>query len=197
MNAIRVAGVVAALATTAASARHGGGGKPPVAVNEVFTGTATRDHTVNEITPVAGMEVAVAPAGVAAWRVSLKNNNPAAISIVWDESSFVSSTGVAGRLIRGETRTLDSANPQPPSPVPPGSSYVGILLAEKLMDEEEAEAKYGNKYLSTGAAQIFLDHRKKRDAYIVGGKINLVVSADDGKKTWTGAVVPSKPTAQR
>jgi hypothetical protein len=155
---------------------------------------APRTETVETETAIDGVEIAATPVGAASWKLLVVNNTDGQISIAWDESSFVSSQGEsAGRLIRGETRKMDIAKAQPPTPVPPHARASEVVLVEKLVESEEMEsdyvgfkAKYG--YVTKPLNDLIVPARKQRQATIRGGALNVTIQFPDGKKTWIGRV---------
>ncbi|HVY79867.1 MAG TPA: hypothetical protein VG994_02705 [Steroidobacteraceae bacterium] len=149
-----------------------------------------RDHIVTEERGIDGVAVRTAPVGGAAWNVSIENNTDNPMSVLWDESSFVVSSGeAAGRLIRGETRKLDTAKSQPPEPIPAHAKLVQTVFAEKLLPVEEIEEKWQGMDLRMAAIAEARGIRAKRNALLVGGKLSLTIDVAGTKKTWTGVVV--------
>lgn len=149
-----------------------------------------RTETVATETPLDGMAVSAVPVGAAAWKISVQNDTDTPASVLWDESSFVVSSGdSAGRLIRGETRRMDVAKAQPPTPVPAHARVTELVLVEKLTEVEDLEARYAalgsaSKELNDQTIRI----RKDRRTLIVGGRIDLRVEMGGEKRTWTGRV---------
>lgn len=127
-----------------------------------------RAETVREERGIDGLRVTIAPLGAAGWSLRIENDSSDALSVLWDESSFVTSDGkVAGRLIRGETRAMDTGKPQPPEPLPSGAAVVSRVFAEKLIGAEQG-------------AELAVP--------LVGGKLHLTIATATGKQTWTGVV---------
>lgn len=150
-------------------------------------------HQVVRGDAIAGVEIAVDPLGAAAWTVRIKSASAGAL--LWDESSFVGSNGSsAGRLIPGATTRMDLARAHPPSPLPAGASLSESVFVEKLIDEEEVEAKMPQYWTDTMVKQV-VAHRKEIATFVEGGTINLVVQVGSEKKTWTGHVEHVAETA--
>lgn len=148
-----------------------------------------RRQSIREENAVEDMTVNAKPYGAAAWTIRISNTGDESASVLWDESSFVSSDGrAAGRLIRGETRKIDTGKTQPPEPVPPGSAAVSTVFAEKLIGLEEVEEKIATTDLPMEQITKARELRKKTNAAIVGGKIHLTIDIAGTKKTWTGIV---------
>lgn len=153
-----------------------------------------RTETVAAESSIDGLDIIVKPYGAAAWRVGVKNETDALVSIVWDESTFVAADGQSGgRLIRGETRRMDVAKAQPATPVAPKSFVTEVVLVEKLTgidktesDYAEHNAKWGG--ISPGMARVLGEQRSDVAKIISGSAINVTVQLADGKKTWTGRV---------
>jgi hypothetical protein len=153
-----------------------------------------REQTVTGKAELAGIEIAAAPAGAAAWKIQIANKTDAVITAVWDESTFVLSDGrSAGRLIRGETRKIDIGKAQPASPIAPQATMLEIVFAEQLVDSEELESKVGDgQWMDKGIARAIEHAREVRNGALVGGKLVLTVQGPNGKQTWTGDVVASE-----
>jgi hypothetical protein len=83
----------------------------------------TRDSSL------AGIDVGLTKDGNF-WTVTAKNNTNRPTSLVWDESSYVSTTGQSSRLVRGQTRLIHSGQMQPPSPIPPGATITEYCIPE-------------------------------------------------------------------
>jgi hypothetical protein len=168
-----------------------------------------RNETVNEVTSVEGATVAARPGGAAGWHIKIANNTDAVMSILLDESSFVTSTGESGgRLISGSTRKMDTAKAQPPKPLVPGATLVEFVVVEKMVDAEEGEsdARKNSKTLedpvfsqeqvnNLGAKllRITEEGRMQWAGLIRGGKIYVTIQTAAGKQTWIGVVTDGKP----
>lgn len=169
---------------------------PPTYSNnerEVKLAPLERHHHVDEEAAVEGFEVVVKPVGASAWRVSVKNNTDSVSSLLFDESSFVASTGMAaGRLINGNTRKIDSAKTQPPIPVPPGAAVTEWALPEKMITFEEQEekfAEYTGRWVRASLGAAVDAEREKREKLLVGGKLFVTIQTASAKLTWRGVVV--------
>ncbi|NUQ67663.1 MAG: hypothetical protein HUU18_05230 [Phycisphaerales bacterium] len=97
-------------------------------------GCATYKANVTNTRTVPGVEVQVAEAGGSFWAVIAKNNTNDVVKLVWDESTYVATTGESDRLLRGKTRLIHSGQAQPTSPIAPGSE-----LREYCVRESAAE----------------------------------------------------------
>lgn len=148
-----------------------------------------REQAVREDRAVEGVTVQAKPFGAGAWTIQISNTSEGSAAVLWDESSFVTSDGrAAGRLIRGETRKIDTGKAQPAEPVPPGAAAIATVFAEKLIGWEETEEKLMERNLRIGPINEAREWRKKNNALIVGGKLHLTLDVGGAKKTWIGAV---------
>jgi hypothetical protein len=135
-----------------------------------------------------GIAINGIPYGAAGWTLRITNNTDASLSILWDESSFVTAKGESGgRLIKGDTRKIDTAKSQPASPLAPHASLVQVVFIEKLVDAEEVEAKNAD-FVSPRVAALLEETRSANAHAILGGKLYLVLQMADGRKTWVGHV---------
>ncbi|HEX5064370.1 MAG TPA: hypothetical protein VFV99_33575, partial [Kofleriaceae bacterium] len=67
------------------------------------------------------------------WVVEVVNKSRDSVSVDWDQSSLVAGNGDSmGRLLRGETRRIDSANVQPKTPIPPGARVSQWVIPEQM-----------------------------------------------------------------
>jgi hypothetical protein len=149
-----------------------------------------RKQVVTAEKTIDSVKIDVTPTGAIAWTLSISNESEDPASIVWDESTFVMPTGEAsGRLIRGETRKLDTGNAQPASPLPPRSKVVETVLPEQLIGVEEREALEPD-YVTEAQLAPFVARREKRLELLNGGHLYIVVMTSSGKQTWTGIVEP-------
>lgn len=169
--------------------------KEPPPDDRVEVPRLRRSQIVETSSGVDGVYIAATPSGAAGWTLTVTNNTPAVMTVHWDESTFVASTSEgAGRLIRGETRKIDSANQQPATPVAPGSTLRQSVVVEKMIDAEELEAEIAKKRLrSPDVVQRIAKTRASRNALLVGGTLHVTVQVADGKKTWSGIVKASGP----
>lgn len=209
---LRIAAVSASVIAAAASATappsnnsqpNGTRGEPPI----LHPGRG--DEEVVTETAIDGIEVVATPAQAAGWAIGIKNNTDALVSIVWDESTFVTSDGRSfGRIIRGETKRIDMAKAQPTTPVPSKASTSEVGFAEKLYPAEEAESEYVEKgakqYVNTGGVSPQMNRqivsiRKGVKRTLAGGALNITIQLADGKKTWIGRInmnaAEKKPTS--
>lgn len=144
--------------------------------------------------PIDDVDITSTPAGATGWTIVVANNSDERLSIVWDESSFVTAASdVMGRLIRGETRKIDSAKSQPPTPVPSHTRAREFVLAEKFIQSEDAEGEYADAltkygYVTPQMTDVVVTDRASRAGLIRGGRINLVVTVRGETRTWVGLV---------
>jgi hypothetical protein len=154
-----------------------------------------RSERIETTAPIDGLEIAATPYGSAGWRVKVKNDTDATVTVVWDESSFVSRGGSSGgRLIRGNTRRIDVAKAQPSTPVPPNASAMEVAFIEDIIEAEKNEATYAEhdaKYggVSPEMERLIVRQRSSIKKLIAGGTMHVTVQLSDGKKTWSGRVV--------
>jgi hypothetical protein len=183
--------VVAACIASAASATSGSKLVPTVPMQD-------RTETVTTETAIEGLDINATPAGAAAWTIAIRNDTDEPVSVLWDESSFVTASGDSGgRLIRGETRRIDSAKAQPPTPVPAHARASEIILIEKLTDAEKLEdeyselaAKYGGV---TESMNRDIENERRRNLEVLrGGRIDLRIEVAGAKRTWSGRVSGGK-----
>ncbi len=111
--------------------------------------------TVESTSRIAGLDIEVSRAGNDFWRVSAKNNTRYPVSLIWDESSYISTTGNSSRLVRGKTRVIHSGQAQPASPIPPDSLLNEVFIREGLVGRTNAfyATPVGNP---DNAARIYL-----------------------------------------
>lgn len=153
-----------------------------------------RTETVSTETAVEGLTINALPIGAAAWRIVVENNTDAPVSVLWDESSFVASNGDSGgRLIRGETRRMDVAKAQPPTPVAAHARVSETILVEKLTEAEKAEADHAEFEAKWGGVAPDMNEsmakvRESTQRMIRGGRIDLRIDLNGTKQTWTGRV---------
>jgi len=131
----------------------------------------SRAATVKPVREVPGLDVSVAPSGNVGWQVNVRNTGSSSTKLVWDESTYVSTSGkTLGRLLRGQTKKIHSDRAQPPTPIPPGST-----LSEWCVPEDHADVVgWGNPKVDNPEA---------------AGRLILVFEFDGGqKKRWEGSV---------
>lgn len=206
-NVLRVVAVLAAGVAAAASAtapkgpycppdkylQNGQCVDPPPEPEKATLPPLRRVHIVEAEKPIDGFEIVAKPSGAAGWEIGVRNGTEASASLLWDESSFVASTGMAaGRLINGSTRKMDTAKAQPGSPIPPGAAVREIVFPEKFIQAEEDEAKVA-EYRGQAFSKALVDgvnaERRRRYELIVGGKLYVTINTAAGKQTWVGTVV--------
>ncbi|MDX2089881.1 MAG: hypothetical protein SFX73_18640 [Kofleriaceae bacterium] len=184
----RAAVVLGCAAALAASAM--GPKKPEV----VPVPLLERGESFEAEAPVEGILVTGVPYGATGWQLHIVNDSDQPISIVWDESSFVTAQGVsAGRIITGSTRRIDSAKSQPPAPLAPRASVHEVVFAEKLYardieEREIAEAAAQHGGISPETARVTQRARADAASSIIGGKLYLTIQTAAGKQAWRGVV---------
>jgi hypothetical protein len=148
-----------------------------------------RPQQVFAVQTPPGLEVTVEPDGFAAWTVRAKNARDVPVKIVWDESTFVDAQGRSfGRLIRGRTRVIDDAKPQPPSVVVPDAYIVEWCIPEGLDSAGPKVTPEGNRDYSG------MDPVRKGV-----GRMLIVFETASGKETWEANLSfdGSQPTPRR
>jgi len=132
-----------------------------------------RTDTIEAKDLVDRVEVGVVAADAAAgWNITVQNNRDTAIRLLWDESTYVTSTGEsAGRLLRGNTRVMNSDREQPASPIPPHAQLRELAIPESHVEN----------YRHGVAGRAAVNGKP--------GRLNIVFDTDeDGKLTWVGLV---------
>lgn len=152
-----------------------------------------RTESVREKVGFDELAITVKPSGAAGWTIRVHNDGDKLVRIIWDDSTFVTSTGEsAGRLIRAKTKKIDVEKSHAPSPVPPGAGLTEDVVVEKFVDYEELEADEQKDQEERG--RIFQSPSKIKEArgvierLMVGGRINLVLDVGGEPKTWVGEV---------
>jgi hypothetical protein len=165
-------------------------GKPFTSEPDVYVDWPKREQAVTTEREVDGVFVSASPTGAAGWTLRIANHTDGPVSVLWDESSLVTSNARSqGRLIRGETKRMNVANGQPPSPVPPAAEVVQIVFAEKLAEMEEYEAKRVGKHYPPKWGNTIIDEQKAYQAAIMGSRLHVTLDVGGTKKIWTGTVV--------
>lgn len=133
------------------------------------------DVTVESTSRIAGLDIEVSRANGDLWRVEAKNNTRSPVSLIWDESSYISTEGNSSRLIRGKTRVIHSGQTQPASPIPPNSLLNEVFIREDLVGRSNSfySVPVGNP---DNAARIYL-------IFDLNGK----------RTSWTASIRYSKP----
>lgn len=200
-NILRVSAVAAAAIAGAASATSQSNCPPgkPCGPQLKSAGLPSRAGAMRTETAVDGVSVQARQAGAAGWELAIKNETTSPVLMVWDESSFVmSNSQSAGRLLRGETRKIDSGKAQPPTPIPPGVVLSQYVIAEKLTNEDEVENDIAERdrigFNDEMLANI-KSRRALREKALNGGKLYLVIETGGEKKTWVGVVEVPAPAA--
>ena len=122
--------------------------------------------------PVPGLTVETEATGSSAWKLTIKNDGDDPMSVLWDESSFVTGDGTSWRrLIPGNTRIIDTEKPHAPAPVVPHSTLTEVVYPEATIDID----------------QFGYDMRKELN----GGRLYLAVIGSTSKHMWMGAITES------
>jgi hypothetical protein len=167
-NFLRVGAVAVAVVLTSASI------KPPPPRTDVV-----RERTsVPQLTVIATPNEGGVQYGGVGWTLLVRNDGSMDVKLVWDASSYVDPDGVTqGRLIRGKTRNIHRGNPQPPSPIPPGSALREWAAPEELLSaiENAPTGPSGKEYPSLPASGV--------------GRLRLVFELMSGEQVaWEGDV---------
>lgn len=122
--------------------------------------------------PVAGLTIGLEATGLAAWKLTARNDTDDPMQLVWDESSFVTGSGKSwGRLIAGTTRRGDVEKAHPPAPIAPHARMSETAIPE-----------------STTAIGEF-DYDMRQD--LAGGRLYVTVATPGGKRSWMATVAES------
>jgi hypothetical protein len=138
------------------------------------------DQVVAVLKPIERVPVAVSFQDGAFFRVKVKNNLPATINLLWDESTYVNTSGESVRIIRVPDRQTLPDNPSLPqadSPIAPGSQLQADFAGESWI----GLVRRG------GTPKPREGFRKAR--------INLLFNINGKRVDWRGEVtfVPRKP----
>lgn len=131
-----------------------------------------RPSRLDVVAAVDGISVSLRPVGYRAWELRIANTRQAGVLVAWDESSYVVDGESWGRLIRGETRKIDTANMQPASPVAAGAMLRQIVFPERFTETTDDEDT------SDLPLKRFLEY----------GTINLVIVSGETRETWQGSI---------
>lgn len=96
---------------------------------------------VTEDRAAEGFTIAAAQSDGVLTKITIANDTDDPASVIWDESSFVAREGESyGRMLRGETKQIDSAKSQPPSPLPPHAKLTQVVVPEKSVENLDVDA---------------------------------------------------------
>lgn len=98
--------------------------------------TAEYEQIVTTLKPIDGVWVDVSYQGGVFYRVQVKNSLPTAITLLWDNSSYVSTSSQSVRVIRVLDRNKLPEQlhlRQADSPIPGGSQLVADFVGESWM----------------------------------------------------------------
>jgi hypothetical protein len=183
------ASVLAAMASATSNQGYGTPSHEP-GVNADESVPPLVRHQVVRPGVIGDVRLVAIPAGVSAWNLKITNNTPGLVTVSWDESTFVTNDGQSqGRLIRGETRRMDTGKAQPQTPIAPGSSIIETVFPERMLDGEQTEANIEKMdYLTHQQVLRFIKLRDAIQASIVDGKLVVTIDIGGTKSTWTGVV---------
>lgn len=84
--------------------------------------------------PVPGLSVTVDVKTPGEFHIAAHNDSDDNLQLIWDESSFVGSSGKSfGRLLPDTTRKIDMDRPQPALPLPPHSVGTSTVIARDAL----------------------------------------------------------------
>jgi hypothetical protein len=133
-------------------------------------GSSVESYEVRQ--PVAGLTIGLEATGLAAWKLTARNDTDDPMQLVWDESSFVTGAGKSwGRLIAGTTRRGDVEKAHPPAPIAPHATMSETAIPE-----------------STTAIGEF-DYDMRQD--LAGGRLYVTVATPGAKRSWMATVAES------
>lgn len=153
-----------------------------------------RTETVTAERPIDGIDISVTTYGAAGWRIAVANNTDTALSLNWDESTFVSAKGESlGRLVPGNTKKMDIEKPHAPTPLAAHARTVEVVFVEKIIGAENVEQTYAEAVEKLGSSTVKLNRsvekmRRMSSAAVHGGRIDLVVNVGGSPQTWSGRV---------
>jgi hypothetical protein len=196
-NPTRVAVVLVGAVVLAASASSGSNAPTcppngPCGGNYSTPPALIRTEKVTTEKAFDGIEIQASPVGATAWKLSVTNTTESMVTIVWDESSFVTSDGQAGgRLIHGTTRKLDTAKAQAGTPIPPSATINELFLVEKFIEAEEFESRFAQTPMDKSQIARMEALRKDRKMLIIGAKLYVTIQGAT-KQTWIGSIEEAK-----
>lgn len=130
-----------------------------------------RTETYEVIQKPDGVTITALPDGNIGWLLSIRNDTDEALSVVWDESSFVAGTGRSlGRLVPGATRRMNIGAPHPPEPLPPNATVDSLVIPSEVADRYE-HGPYGEDFRGV----------------LAGGRLILTIRGAESS-TWAAVV---------
>jgi len=135
-------------------------------------------HEMRVDKAVAGMTITATPAGAwQVWNIEATNDTGDLVSIDWDRSSFVGNDGDSlGRLIRGETRKIDSAKAQVKLTLAPSAKAKQLVIPEAFV--EFVGALRGARLEPTPPKGL------------IGAKLVLAIEQGSATSMWVGIIAP-------
>ena len=121
-----------------------------------LSGCTTWRATVTHMDNVPGIDASVEHRQGTLWQVKAKNTSNQPAKLVWDESSYVSTSGESSRLVRGKTRVIHSGQTQPPSPIPPNATITELFVPEMHISSSGASFYTPAPSDPSQEAQIYL-----------------------------------------
>jgi hypothetical protein len=98
---------------------------------------AEYNQTITVLKPIEGVSIIVNYQGGVFYRVLVNNELPVAISLKWDESTYVNTGGESVRLVRIQDRNNLPTQvylPQAASPIAPGAHLKADFIGESWME---------------------------------------------------------------
>jgi hypothetical protein len=146
-------------------------------------GSTQRTDSIRPVAQPAGLAVSVTPEGELGWQVTVRNDTPELVQLVWDDSTFVTADGQStGRLVRGVYGTTPHYNShdtalsithggtaQAPSPIAAGATLTAWVVPESYV----------------GA-----------DGTPPPGRVTLEFRRDGATESWSGDVVSPNPLVE-
>ena len=159
-----------------------------------------RGEHLQEVTPVAGIEVVSVPSGAAGWQLNIRNTGDEPITFVLDDSHFVMSEGTTSNIVRAELRGVAAVRAQPAEPIAAHATWAGTVTVSKLMRAEDIERRVPELERSIHAssdpqregAKADERHREVRAEIarlVIGGTLSLALQRSSGTQMWTATVV--------
>ncbi len=112
------------------------------------------EQTVTVSSPVKNVPVTVSYQGGVFYRVQVNNTLPTEISLMWDESSYVTTTGVSVRLLHLPNKNDLPQNPpakQASTPIAPDSKFQADFTGDEWLDCARRNCKPQPKNISKNA----------------------------------------------
>lgn len=120
--------------------------------------------------------------GAGFWNLSMTNRLGTAVEIAWDESVYVTTTGISLRLVRDSAPLLMSTyTAQAPSPVAPGSSFQATFTDEQTATHVQLVYVHYYDWLPPPGPPRPI--RPDGEA-----RLHIVVRANDARHVWSARV---------